>query len=326
MNAFGKIFTVQIFGASHEPAIGIIIDGCPAGIAVSEEDFMTDIERRKPGAKGTTTRIETDLPQLVSGVYKGHTTGAPICIQFKNETQRSSDYDNFSQIPRPGHADFVLHKKHKGFNDPRGGGHASGRLTLCLVAAGVIAKKIIQPISIQAALIEAGGKKNIDQAIEEALKAKDSIGGIIECCATNMPIGLGEPFFESLESQISQLVFAIPATKGIEFGSGFEAANMSGSQHNDALIDKDGTTKTNHAGGINGGISNGNPLIFRVAIKPTSSTAQQQESINLASNQLEQFTVQGRHDVCIALRAPVVIEAATAIALADAYLRHKALT
>jgi chorismate synthase len=190
----------------------------------------------------------------------------------------------------------------------------------------VIAKKIIQPISIQAALIEAGGKKNIDQAIEEALKAKDSIGGIIECCATNMPIGLGEPFFESLESQISQLVFSIPATKGIEFGSGFEAANMSGSQHNDALIDKDGTTKTNHAGGINGGISNGNPLIFRVAIKPTSSTAQQQESINLASNQLEQFTVQGRHDVCIALRAPVVIEAATAIALADAYLRHKALT
>jgi chorismate synthase len=287
---------------------------------------MTDIERRKPGAKGTTTRIETDLPQLVSGVYKGHTTGAPICIQFKNETQRSSDYDSFSQIPRPGHADFVLHKKHKGFNDPRGGGHASGRLTLCLVAAGVIAKKIIQPIYIQAALIEAGGKKNIDQAIEEALKAKDSIGGIIECCATNMPIGLGEPFFESLESQISQLVFAIPATKGIEFGSGFEAANMSGSQHNDALIDKYGTTKTNHAGGINGGISNGNPLIFRVAIKPTSSTAQQQESINLASNQLEQFTVQGRHDVCIALRAPVVIEAATAIALADAYLRHKALT
>jgi chorismate synthase len=220
----------------------------------------------------------------------------------------------------------VLHKKHKGFNDPRGGGHASGRLTLCLVAAGVIAKKIIQPISIQAVLIEAGGKKNIDQAIEEALKAKDSIGGIIECCAMNMPIGLGEPFFESLESQISQLVFAIPATKGIAFGSGFEAANMSGSQHNDALIDKDGTTKTNHAGGINGGISNGNPLIFRVAIKPTSSTAQQQESINLASNQLEQFTVQGRHDVCIALRAPVVIEAATAIALADAYLRHKALT
>jgi len=287
---------------------------------------MTDIERRKPGAKGTTTRIETDLPQLVSGIYKGYTTGAPICIQFKNETQRSSDYDNFSQIPRPGHADFVLHKKHKGFNDPRGGGHASGRLTLCLVAAGVIAKKIIQPISIQAALIEAGGKKNIDQAIEEALKDKDSIGGIIECCATNMPIGLGEPFFESLESQISQLVFAVPATKGIAFGSGFEAANMSGSQHNDALIDKDGTTKTNHAGGINGGISNGNPLIFRVAIKPTSSTAQQQESINLASNQLEQFTVQGRHDVCIALRAPVVIEAATAIALADAYLRHKALT
>ena len=326
MNAFGKILTVQIFGASHEPAIGIIIDGCPAGIAVSEEDFMTDIERRKPGAKGTTTRIETDLPQLVSGIYKGYTTGAPICIQFKNETQRSSDYDSFSQIPRPGHADFVLHKKHKGFNDPRGGGHASGRLTLCLVAAGVIAKKIIQPISIQAALIEAGGKKNIDQAIEEALIAKDSIGGIIECCATNMPIGLGEPFFESLESQISQLVFSIPATKGIEFGSGFEAANMSGSQNNDALIDKDGTTKTNHAGGINGGISNGNPLIFRVAIKPTSSTAQQQESINLASNQLEQFTVQGRHDVCIALRAPVVIEAATAIALADAYLRHKALT
>lgn len=326
MNALGKIFTVQIFGASHEPAIGIIIDGCPAGIAVSKEDFMTDIERRKPGVKGTTTRIETDLPQLVSGIYKGYTTGAPICIQFKNETQRSSDYDSFSQIPRPGHADFVLHKKHKGFNDPRGGGHASGRLTLCLVAAGVIAKKIIQPISIQAALIEAGGKKNIDQAIEEALIAKDSIGGIIECCATNMPIGLGEPFFESLESQISQLVFAIPATKGIEFGSGFEAANMSGSQHNDALIDKDGTTKTNHAGGINGGISNGNPLIFRVAIKPTSSTAQQQESINLASNQLEQFTVQGRHDVCIALRAPVVIEAATAIALADAYLRHKALT
>jgi chorismate synthase len=326
MNAFGNLFKIQIFGESHGAAIGIIIDGCPAGIALQEDDFKFDIERRKPGAKGTTTRIESDRPQLISGVYNGYTTGAPIAIQFTNETQRSSDYEALKNIPRPGHADFVLQKKHHGFNDPRGGGHASGRLTLCLVAAGVIAKKIINPISIHAELIAAGGNTNIDEAIADAIKANDSIGGLIACSVQQVPVGLGEPFFDSLESQISHLIFAIPAVKGIAFGSGFAAAKMMGSQHNDAIIDKEGTTKTNHAGGINGGISNGNVIAFEVAIKPTSSTAQMQESINLESNALETFTVGGRHDVCIALRAPVVVEAATAIALADAYLRNKALT
>lgn len=324
MNNFGRIFRLSIFGESHGESVGVTIDGCPASISISAEDFLHDLQRRKPGAKGTTPRKEDDLPELISGVFNGHTTGAPVTILFRNNNIRSKDYDAIRKTPRPGHADFVLDKKYKGFNDYRGGGHSSGRLTLALVAAGVLAKKVMAPVSIQAELIEAGGNKDIEAAINKAAEQKDSIGGIIECKA-NVPLGLGEPFFDAVESVISHLVFAIPAVKGIEFGSGFAAATMTGSQHNDAIIDKQGTTETNNAGGINGGISNGNELVFRVAIKPTSSTPKEQQTWNKETESVEAFSVKGRHDLCIALRAPVVVEAAAAIALADLLLINKAL-
>lgn len=320
MNSFGTLFKISIFGESHGPAVGIVIDGCPPGMPLELQDFESDLQRRKPGNKGTTSRVEQDEPTLLSGVYKGKTTGAPIAITFANTNTRSADYDALKAIPRPGHADFVLHDKFKGFNDPRGGGHSSGRLTLCLVAAGVVAKKIIMPATIAATLTEAGGNNHIEAAIEAAIAAQDSIGGIVQCHVNNLPAGLGEPFFNSVESMISHIIFAIPAIKGIEFGSGFKAATMQGSLHNDAIVNELGTTATNNAGGINGGISNGNELYFRIAVKPTSSTPQTQSSWNKEARQMESFQVKGRHDLCIALRVPVIAEAAAAIALADLLL------
>ena len=320
MNSFGTLFKISIFGESHGPAVGIVIDGCPPGMPLELQDFAGDLQRRKPGNKGTTSRVEQDEPTLLSGVYKGKTTGAPIAITFANTNTRSADYDALNAIPRPGHADFVLHNKFNGFNDPRGGGHSSGRLTLCLVAAGVVAKKIIMPATIAAALTEAGGNTHIEAAIEAAIAAQDSIGGIVQCHVNNLPAGLGEPFFNSVESMISHIIFAIPAIKGIEFGSGFNAATMQGSLHNDAIVNELGTTATNNAGGINGGISNGNELYFRIAVKPTSSTPQTQSSWNKEARQMESFQVKGRHDLCIALRVPVIAEAAAAIALADLLL------
>ncbi len=320
MNSFGRIFRVSIFGESHGPAVGITIDGCPAGISLTADDFLHDLERRKAGAKGTTPRKEDDIPEIVSGVFNDTTTGAPITLLFRNNNTRSKDYEELRKTPRPGHADFVLDKKFNGYNDYRGGGHSSGRLTVCLVAAGVIAKKVVDKVNINAHLIEAGGNSNIEAAIEKAVEEQDSIGGIIECAAQGLSIGLGEPFFDSAESLISHIVFAIPAMKGIEFGIGFGAAKMKGSVHNDAIVAADGTTETNHAGGINGGITNGNELVFRVAVKPTSSTPKEQTTWNKETESVAAFSVKGRHDLCIALRAPVVIEAATAIALADLQL------
>jgi chorismate synthase len=323
MNSFGTFFRIHIFGESHGTAVGICIDNCPAGIDLKQEDFLLDISRRKSGSKGTTPRQEDDIPEIISGVFNGKTTGAPITILFKNNNVISKDYSNLVDTPRPGHADFTAKVKYGGYNDYRGGGHFSGRLTLCLVAAGVIAKKICKPIDINARLIEAGGQTDIEKAIEEALSKKDSIGGIVECIAENMPVGLGEPFFNSIESLISHIVFSIPAIKGIEFGSGFAAAKMKGSEHNDLIIDTNGKTEKNNAGGINGGISNGNNLIFRVAVKPTSSIAIPQETINFKSGQKEKLEIKGRHDACIALRVPVVIEAATAIVLTDLLLQEQ---
>lgn len=317
MNTFGDIFKLSIFGESHNSHIGITIDGCPAGIKIDESEFNTDLKRRKSGKIGTTPRKEHDRPQIISGIYKNYTTGSPITILFQNENKHSDDYNEFQRIPRPGHADFTAYKKFQGFNDPRGGGHFSGRVTLGLVAAGVIAKKIIFPVFINAKLTEAGGLKDINTAIEKAIQDNDTIGGIIECRARNIPVGLGEPFFNSVESVISHLVYSIPAIKGIEFGSGFRAAKMKGSEHNDPIIKSNGQTKTNNAGGINGGITNGNDIFFRVAVKPTASTPQKQKTINLQTEQIENLEVKGRHDYCIALRMPVIVEAVTAIALAD---------
>lgn len=323
MNSFGRIFRISIFGESHGAMLGVIIDGCPAGIPLKETDFTTDLQRRKPGTAGTTTRIEEDAPKIVSGVFQDKTTGVPITILFENNNTRSSDYDAIKHTPRPGHADFVLHKKFNGFNDYRGGGHSSGRLTLALVAAGVVAKKILSPANVTATLTEAGGNTNIEAALQAAIEAQDSIGGIVSCHISDLPVGLGEPFFDSVESVISHMVFSIPAIKGIEFGSGFGAAAMTGSKHNDAIIDAEGTTKTNYAGGINGGITNGNELYFRVAVKPTSSTPKEQHTWNKQTQSVESFTVKGRHDLCIALRVPVVVEAVTAIVIADLMLISK---
>jgi chorismate synthase len=324
MNNFGRIFRLSIFGESHGKGVGITIDGCPAGIPLSEEDLMQDLGRRKSGAKGTTPRIEKDLPAILSGTFEGKTTGAPIIILFRNKNTQSKDYSNLLDSPRPGHADFVAQHKFGKNNDYTGGGHFSGRITLGIVAAGVVAKKILGNVSIDANLIEIGGRTDFDAAVEEALMEHDSIGGIVECKANNLPIGYGEPFFDSVESMISHLIFAIPATKGIEFGSGFEAAKMKGSEHNDNFIDENGKTETNHAGGINGGITNGNELVFRVAIKPTSSIGKVQNTMNFAKGKVEELLIEGRHDACIALRIPVIIEAAAAIALADLKLIDQA--
>jgi chorismate synthase len=321
LNIFGTIFRVSIFGESHGRWVGITIDGCPAGIALQESDLIADLERRKAGAAGTTPRKEDDVPVFVSGVFNGHTTGAPITIVFENSNTRSAEYDAIKATPRPGHADFVLDKKFDGFNDHRGGGHSSGRLTVALVAAGCVAKRVLNGITISAALTEAGGNADIEAAIAAAVEQQDSIGGIVTCTATGLPVGLGEPFFDSLESVISHGVFAIPAIKGIEFGSGFAAARMHGSAHNDPIANEHGHTTSNNAGGINGGISNGNELYFRVAVKPASSTPREQHTWNKATGTVEPFTVKGRHDLCIALRVPVVVEAVTAIALADMLLR-----
>lgn len=323
MNTIGRIFRISIFGESHGSGVGIVIDGVPPGISLVEDDFMTDLSRRKSGAKGTTPRTEPDLPKIMSGTWNGHTTGAPLTVFFENTNVRSSDYDKFRDTPRPGHADFTAGIKYKGFADPRGGGHFSGRLTLALVAAGVVAKKILQPVKIKAQILELGGDTNPERAIENISGTGDSIGGIIQCTATNMPLGLGEPFFGGIEATISSLVFSIPAIKGIEFGSGFGAAKMRGSEHNDSLISPEGKTRTNNAGGVNGGLSNGNDLVFRVVVKPTSSISLPQETINLESRKIETLKIEGRHDACIALRVPVVLEAATAIGLADLLLLER---
>lgn len=317
MNSFGRIFRVSIFGESHGASVGVVIDGCPPGLDLKPEDFEADLSRRRSGAQGTTPRTEPDIPEIISGVFNNKTTGAPLTVIFRNTNTQSKDYSQFVRVPRPGHADFVADKKYNGFNDYRGGGHFSGRLTLGLVSAGVIAKKVAGELNIEAKLIEAGGNSNIEKAIENALEQNDSIGGIVECVVSNLPVGLGEPFFDSVEAVISHLVFSIPAIKGVEFGSGFQAARMRGSKHNDAIVDKDGTTASNFAGGINGGLTNGNNLVFRVAVKPTSSTSKKQKTMDMESGQLTDLEVKGRHDLCIALRVPVVVESVAAMALAD---------
>ena len=320
MNSFGRIFHIHIFGESHGECVGVTIDGCPAGLALTVDDFLPDLERRKGGTKGTTPRKEDDIPHIKTGLFNGKTTGAPITILFDNTNTRSTDYKKQRDIPRPGHADFVAHAKAGGNEDYRGSGHFSGRLTVCLVAAAVVAKKLMSTASISSEILEIGGEKDIEAGLLKAIAAKDSVGGIIECRVNGLPVGLGEPFFDSAESLISHAVFAIPAVRAIEFGTGSSAAKMFGSEHNDAIVDASGKTKTNHAGGIVGGLTNGNELVYRIAIKPTSSTPKDQRSLNWETNEVENFSVKGRHDLCIALRVPVILEAVTAIVLADLFM------
>ena len=326
MNSFGRIFRVSIFGESHGESVGINIDGCPAGLPLQTDDFLADLERRKGGTqKGTTPRKEDDLPFFKSGLFNDHSTGAPITILFENNNTRSTDYAKQRAVPRPGHADMVARQKFGGFEDYRGGGHFSGRLTVALVAAGVIAKKLLsgRGIEVKALITEIGGEADPEKGLQRAIDAKDSVGGIVECRVSGLPAGLGEPFFDSAESVIAHAVFGIPAVRGIEFGTGFAAARMFGVDHNDAIENTDGKTNTNHAGGIVGGITNGNELVFRIAIKPTSSTPKEQQTLNLETGSVEAFSVKGRHDLSIALRVPVVLEAVTAIVLADLMLLER---
>ncbi|BBB32529.1 chorismate synthase [Thermotomaculum hydrothermale] len=317
MNSFGQIFRVTITGESHGKSIGVVIDGCPPGIPLKVEDFFNDLKRRKPGKAGTTKRIEDDFPLIESGVFNGYTTGSPILIRIENRDTRPKHYDDIKDLARPSHADFVAYKKYKGFNDYRGGGHFSGRITVGIVAAGVIAKKIVSPIEIKADIYSIGGKKQYEDLVKEVAAQGDSIGGIIECVCKNVPVGLGEPFFDSVESVISHLVFSIPGIKGIEFGAGFRCTEMRGSEFNDIIVDKSGKTQTNNSGGINGGITNGNDIVFRVAVRPTATIFKPQETINLKTGEKDRILPKGRHDSCIALRMPVIVEAMTAIALAD---------
>ncbi|MBE6216104.1 MAG: chorismate synthase [Bacteroidales bacterium] len=337
MNTIGRKFRVSIFGESHGEMIGVVLDGVPAGLELSEQDFESDILRRKSGAKGTTPRIEADIPSIVSGVFEGHTTGAPLTIVFRNTNTHSSDYSLFSAMPRPGHADLTAALKWDDCQDPRGGGHFSGRLTLPVVAAGTVAKKMLADLTIldetpcnevHAGIIELGGIPRPSdvpegempqvwrQAIDDVVREGDSLGAIVECRVPSIDPGYGEPFWDSVESQIAHAVFAIPGVRGIEFGDGFKAASMKGSEHNDP-IQEDGRPSKNGAGGINGGITNGAPISFRVAFKPTSSIRKGQQTYNFVKGEMDVLEVPGRHDACFALRAPVVVEAMAAIVLAD---------
>jgi len=321
VNSIGRIFRIHIIGESHGECVGVIIDGCPAGLPIAVTDFEKDLERRKGGTqKGTTPRKEDDIPLIKTGVFNGKTTGAPITILFENNNTRSGDYEKQKAIPRPGHADFTAGVKYGGYEDYRGGGHFSGRLTVGLVAAGVIAKKLLQAAIPVANILEIGGEADIEKGLQKAIDQKDSIGGIVECRVSGLPAGLGEHFFDSVESVLAHAVFSIPAIKGIEFGAGFSAARMFGSDHNDSILDATGKTGSNHAGGVVGGITNGNELVFRVAVKPTYSTPKEQTTWNRETEQLDTLSVKGRHDLCIALRVPVVLEAVTAVVLTDLML------
>ena len=327
MNTIGRLFRISIYGESHGPEVGVLIDGVPAGIALKEADFEHDLLRRKAGGLGTTKRVEADMVNIKSGVFNGYTTGGAILLSFENQNQNSKDYSNLVTHPRPSHADFVANVKYDGYQDYRGGGSFSGRLTLGLVAAGVIAKKILNKINFSTEIINLGGttdKNKFDDVLKEALENGDSVGGIVEVKAKGVEIGLGEPYFDSLESTISHLLFSVGGVKGVSFGTGFEGVNLTGKNFNDVLIEADGTTKTNHSGGINGGISNGNEIVVKVFVKPTSSIYKPQETYSFKSQKVEELKIDGRHDTAIILRACPVLEASLAIALADAYLIRKA--
>ncbi len=352
-NSFGRLFTITSFGESHGRCVGIIIDGCPAGLPITEEDIQREVDKRKPGASmAATRRVEEDKVEILSGIFNGMTTGAPICLLIWNKDVDSSEYEKMRFLPRPGHADYTAFMKYGGFNDFRGGGRFSGRITATFVMAGAVAKKLLNLIGIEvlAHTIEIGGikaepkgvdeiRENVEKnplkcadlraaeemvrAIEKVKEEGDSIGGIIEGIALNVPVGLGEPAFDTLEGDLAKALFAIPAVKGVEFGSGFSATGKKGSENNDPFTISHGkiVTATNNAGGILGGISDGMPIVVRVAVKPTSSIAKTQETVDIESMESASLAVKGRHDVCIAPRAVVVVESMMAVTLCDFAIR-----
>ncbi|MFC1592972.1 chorismate synthase [Candidatus Omnitrophota bacterium] len=352
-NSLGELFTITSFGESHGRCVGVTIDGCPAGLPISEEDIQREVDKRKPGVgMAATKRAEEDKVEILSGIFSGHTTGAPICLLIWNKDIDSTDYERNRFIPRPGHADYTAFMKYGGFNDFRGGGRFSGRITAAFVMAGAVARKLLNLIGIEvlAHTIEIGGIKAEPKAFEEIrenvernplkcadLKATeemvralekireegDSIGGIIEGIAINVPVSLGEPVFDTLEGDLAKALFAIPAVKGVEFGSGFSVTGKRGSENNDLFTIRNGkiVTATNNAGGILGGISNGMPIVVRVAVKPTSSIVTRQETVNMENMESASLTVRGRHDVCIVPRAVAVVESMIAVTLCDFAMR-----
>ena len=349
--------TVSIFGQSHGPAVGVTIDGLPAGQPVDLAALQAFLDRRAPGRDDwSTPRREADAPEFLSGLSEGRTCGAPLTAVIRNTNTRSGDYANLRDVPRPGHADYTAQVKYSGFQDPAGGGHFSGRLTAPLCIAGGICKQLLARagIAVGAHIAAIGGaadrsfdpvdpgdvtlpgKKTfpvLDEAAGAAMRAvihraraeQDSVGGVIECAVTGLPAGLGDPMLDGMENRIARLVFAIPAVKGVEFGAGFAAAGMRGSENNDPFIIEDGRvrTRTNHAGGILGGITNGMPLLFRAAVKPTPSIARPQDSVSLSRMEAARLEIKGRHDPCIVPRAVPVVEAAAAIAVYDAWLEAR---
>lgn len=323
-NSFGKIFRITIFGSSHAESVGITIEGVPKGIALCEDMFRADIDRRRPSLTGETARREEDTPMIEGLNPEGETTGEPITITFKNSDKRSKDYSHLRVHPRPSHADLVQLRKYGNDVDIAGGGMASGRMTVALVAAGVVAKEILKGVSFTTRLASVNGvldSTQFNDIIATASRDGDSVGGVVECCVKGIQPTLGEPFFDSAESVISHLLFSIPGVKGVEFGDGFAGTAKRGSERNDLIVDAMGRTLTNNEGGINGGITNGNDIVLRVAIKPTPSIAKTQTTYNFESEATAPLTIGGRHDACIARRAVVVVEAMVAVALADLLLR-----
>ena len=322
-STYGNKVKISIFGQSHSEAIGVTIDGLPAGFAIDMAELQRFMNRRAPGqSRYTTPRKEADRPEFLSGLVGNVTCGAPLAAIIRNTNTRSGDYDNIRDIPRPGHADFTAHVKYNGYEDVSGGGHFSGRLTAPLCVAGGIIKQILAAdgITVEASVAEIGGNAEEPfSAVESAAARGDSVGGIISCTITGLPPGIGDPMFDGLENRIAQAVFGIPAVKGIEFGRGFEAAGLCGSENNDEFYYDGGQvkTRTNNHGGILGGISSGMPVTFRVAVKPTPSISIEQRSISYAKGEDAVLKVKGRHDPCIVPRAVPCVEAAAAIAVYD---------
>lgn len=322
-NSFGNRLKITIFGASHADEVGIIIEGVPTGIKLDESLFTTDLDRRRPQLKGETPRRESDAPRIEGTDTDGYTCGRPIRISFKNSNIRSYDYDHLRRQPRPSHADLVQLRKYGHDYDISGGGIASGRMTVALVAAGVVAKQILSGVTFSTRLVEVGGVSDecrFDDIIKAAAAEGNSVGGVIECSVSGINEPLGEPFFDSVESVMAHLLFSIPAVKGVEFGDGFAGARKRGSERNDAIVDALGTTLTNNEGGINGGIANGNDIVVRVAVKPTPSISTVQHTYDFEHG-FSPLLIGGRHDSCIARRAQVVVEAMAAVALADLKLQ-----
>ncbi|MBR5205576.1 MAG: chorismate synthase [Alistipes sp.] len=323
-NKFGEILRVEIYGSSHAPEVGVIIEGIPAGMLFDEALFEADLSRRRAALRGDTPRRESDVPIIDGLDSENRTTGAPITIKFRNSDTRSGDYSAFERQPRPSHADLVQRRKYGPEYSIAGGGMASGRMTVALVAAGVVAKQLLPEVGFDTRLVQVGVERDVerfDEVIAEAARMGDSVGGIVECRTMGVPCSLGEPFFDSVESVMAHALFSIPGVKGVEFGDGFAGSAKYGSERNDAIVDASGRTATNNEGGINGGISNGNDIVVRVAIKPTPSISREQNTFNFELGTSVPLRIGGRHDSCIARRAAVVVEAMVALALADLKLR-----